>query len=117
MKARVGIVGLGYWGPNLARNLSSLENCELAWCCDASQASRARRQPAHPDARFTGELDDLLSDGDLHAVAITTPVPTHAELAGRVLESGKHCFVEKPLAQDTPSVSVSRLWRKSAASS
>ena len=108
MTARVGIVGLGYWGPNLARNLSSLENCELAWCCDASEASRARWQPAHPDARFTAELDDLLSDGDLDAVAITTPVPTHAELAERVLEAGKHCFVEKPLAQDAASAERGR---------
>ena len=101
--ARVGIVGLGYWGPNLARNLSALENCELAWCCDASEASRARWQHAHPEARFTAEFDELLSDPDLDAVAITTPVPTHAELAERVLEAGKHCFVEKPLAQDAAS--------------
>ena len=100
MTARVGIVGLGYWGPNLARNLNSLESCELAWCCDASDASRARWQTTYPDARFTAEFDDLLSDPDLDAIAITTPVPTHAELAERTLEAGKHCFVEKPLAQD-----------------
>jgi predicted dehydrogenase len=101
--ARVGIVGLGYWGPNLARNLSALESCELAWACDASEASRAKYQPVHPETRFTAELDDLLADDSLDAVAITTPVPTHAELAERVLEAGKHCFVEKPLAQDTAS--------------
>ena len=103
MTARVGIVGLGYWGPNLARNLNSLENCELAWCCDASDASRAKWQGAYPDARFTAEFDDLISDPDLDAIAITTPVPTHAELAERALEAGKHCFVEKPLAQDAAS--------------
>jgi predicted dehydrogenase len=103
MAARVGIVGLGYWGPNLARNLSSLENCELVWCCDASEASRAKWQGTYPDARFTAEFDDLLSDPDLDAVAITTPVPTHADLAARALEAGKHCFVEKPLAQDAAS--------------
>jgi predicted dehydrogenase len=100
MTARVGIVGLGYWGPNLARNLSALENCELAWCCDASEASRAKYSAVHPEASFTAELDDLLADDSLDAVAITTPVPTHADLAERVLEAGKHCFVEKPLAQD-----------------
>jgi predicted dehydrogenase len=103
MTACVGIVGLGYWGPNLARNLSSLENCELAWCCDSSDASRARWRGAYPEARFTAEFDHLLSDPDLDAVAITTPVPTHAALAERALEAGKHCFVEKPLAQDTAS--------------
>jgi predicted dehydrogenase len=103
MTVRVGIAGLGYWGPNLARSLNALENCELAWCCDASEASRARWEETYPDARFTAEFDDLLSDPDLDAIAITTPVPTHAELAGRALEAGKHCFVEKPLAQDTAS--------------
>jgi predicted dehydrogenase len=103
MTARVGIVGLGYWGPNLARNLNSLESCELAWCCDASEASRAKWRGAYPDARFTAELDELLADTELDAIAITTPVPTHAELAERALEAGKHVFVEKPLAQDTAS--------------
>jgi predicted dehydrogenase len=103
MTPRVGIVGLGYWGPNIARNLSALESCELAWCCDASEASRAKWSATHPEAKFTGDLDDLLADDQLDAVAITTPVPTHAELAERVLEAGKHCFVEKPLAQDAAS--------------
>jgi predicted dehydrogenase len=103
MAARIGIVGLGYWGPNLARNLDSLESCELAWCCDASDASRAKWEGTYPDAGFTADFDDLLSDPDLDAIAITTPVPTHAELAERALQAGKHCFVEKPLAQDAAS--------------
>jgi predicted dehydrogenase len=103
MTARVGIVGLGYWGPNLARNLGALEGCELAWCCDADESNRGRWRHLHPEARFTGELEDLLMDPELQAVAIATPVPTHAPLAERVLEAGKHCFVEKPLAQDAAS--------------
>ncbi len=98
--ARVGVVGLGYWGPNIARNLDALEGCELAWCCDADDASRARYSPVYPDARFTADFDELLADDALDAVAITTPVSTHAELAARALQAGKHCFVEKPLAQD-----------------
>jgi len=96
---RVGVVGLGYWGPNLARNFAALSGCELAWCCDASEEARARIAPQFPGARFTGELEDLLADPTLDAIALATPVPTHAELAVRVLEAGKHCFVEKPLAQ------------------
>ncbi len=103
MTARVGIAGLGYWGPNLARNLDSLKTCELAWCCDANEASRARWQGSYPEARFTASFDDLLSDPDLDAIAITTPVRTHADLAQRALKAGKHVFVEKPLAQDTAS--------------
>jgi len=103
MPARVGIVGLGYWGPNLARNLNALDGCELAWCCDADELSRARYAPSYPNARFTADFDELLGDDELDAIAITTPVPTHAELALRALEAGKHCFVEKPLAQDVAS--------------
>ncbi len=96
---RIGVVGLGYWGPNLARNFASLPGCELSWCCDADPEARARVAAAHPGARETGDLQDLLDDPELHAVVLATPVPTHAELAVRVLEAGKHCFVEKPLAQ------------------
>ena len=96
---RIGVVGLGYWGPNLARNFAGLPGCELTWCCDASEEARAREALRFPGARFTDRLEDLLSDPELDAVAIATPVPKHAELAVRVLEAGKHCFVEKPLAQ------------------
>ncbi|HEY1834342.1 MAG TPA: Gfo/Idh/MocA family oxidoreductase [Solirubrobacteraceae bacterium] len=96
---RVGVVGLGYWGPNLARNFYSLSGAELVWCCDASEAARARIAPSVPGARMTDRFEDLLDDDQLDAVVLATPVPTHADLAVRVLEAGKHCFVEKPLAQ------------------
>jgi predicted dehydrogenase len=95
----VGIVGLGYWGPNLARNFASLEGCELRWCCDRAPERRAAWQDAFPSARFTAELDDLLADPELDAVVIATDVPSHAPLALEVFKAGKHCFVEKPLAR------------------
>jgi predicted dehydrogenase len=94
----VGVVGLGYWGPNLARNFDRLPESELSWLCDSSEEARARAKAQLPDARDTGTVDDLLEDPDLDAVVIATHVPSHAELAIRVLEAGKHCFVEKPLA-------------------
>jgi predicted dehydrogenase len=97
---RVGMVGLGYWGPNVARNLDHLAGCELTWCCDNDADARDKWQRVHRETKFTADLDDLLSDPDLDAVVITTPVPTHAPLAETVLEAGKHCFVEKPLAQN-----------------
>jgi predicted dehydrogenase len=98
-RVSVGLVGLGYWGPNLARNFAALPECELAWCCDADAERRERFAGQFPSARFTDDLDDLLSDPALDAVVLATPVPTHASLAVAVLEAGKHCFVEKPLAQ------------------
>jgi predicted dehydrogenase len=96
---RIGVVGLGYWGPNLARNFAAIPGCELAWCCDGSPEARARIAEQFPGVRLAEDLDDLLGDPALDAIAIATPVPSHGELAVRVLEAGKHCFVEKPLAQ------------------
>ncbi len=95
---RVGVVGLGYWGPNLARNLAAIPGCELAWLCDSSAQAREELGRAFPGSRATGELQELLDDPALDAVVLATPVPTHAELAVRVAQAGKHCFVEKPLA-------------------
>ena len=95
----MGVVGLGYWGPNLARNFDRLPDADLAWLCDESGDALERFGRAFPSARTTTSLDDLLGDDSLDAVALATPVPTHAELGHRVLEAGKHCFVEKPLGQ------------------
>jgi predicted dehydrogenase len=96
---RVGVVGLGYWGPNLARNFDTLPNAELAWVCDGDEERLERARTAFPNARTSADLDELLADPELDAVVVATPVPTHADLAVRVLSAGKHCFVEKPLAQ------------------
>ena len=95
---RVGVAGLGYWGPNLARNLAAIPGCELAWLCDAEERARAKAGASFPGARVTGALEDLLGDEQLDAIVLATPVATHAELAVAVLDAGKHCFVEKPLA-------------------
>ena len=96
---RLGVVGLGYWGPNLARNFAALPGCELRWLADERPEARERASAIRPDARLAEGLDELLADPDLDAVVLATPVPTHAGLALRVLDAGKHCFVEKPLAQ------------------
>jgi predicted dehydrogenase len=90
------VVGLGYWGPNVARNMARV--ADLAWCCDLSEEHRARYAPQYPQARFTADIDDLLADPELDAVAIASSVPTHHPLGMRALAAGKHVFVEKPLA-------------------
>jgi predicted dehydrogenase len=97
-RVNVGVVGLGYWGPNLARNFAAIPGSELAWLCDPSAQARERLARSFPEVRSTGALEDLLQDPELDAVVLATPVPTHAELAIAVAKAGKHCFVEKPLA-------------------
>jgi predicted dehydrogenase len=96
---RIAVVGLGYWGPNLARNFAALPGTELRWLCDADTTALERASDALRGPRTTTSLDEVLADPEVDAVAIATPVPTHADLAVSVLEAGKHCFVEKPLAQ------------------
>jgi predicted dehydrogenase len=100
-RVRIGVAGLGYWGPNLARIFTALERSELVWCCDPDASARAHTTSVVPGARMTERFEDLLADPTLDAIALATPVPTHAPLAQRVLEAGKHCFVEKPLAQSS----------------
>jgi predicted dehydrogenase len=95
----VAVVGLGYWGPNLARNFAALPESELTWVCDGREEQLERARQPFPSARLTQSFDEVLADPALDAVAIATPVPTHADLARRALQAGKHVFVEKPLAQ------------------
>jgi len=98
---RVAVIGYGYWGPNVVRNLHSLENCEVVSVCDKSTAvlSRARRQ--YPTIRMTTDFSDILTSPHIDAVAIVTPVWTHFALAKSALENGKHVFLEKPLTSTT----------------
>ena len=94
--AKVGVAGLGYWGPNLARNFDEL--AELTWLADLSPELQEKFAARYPNARVTGDFDELLADDALDAVVIATPVPTHYELAKKALEAGKHVLVEKPPA-------------------
>jgi predicted dehydrogenase len=96
---RVGVVGLGYWGPNLARNFDRLQDAELCCICDQSEEALERWGGQFPDARRATSAEELLDDPALDAVVIATHVPSHPDLAVQALEAGKHCFVEKPLAQ------------------
>jgi len=95
---RVGVVGLGYWGPNLARNFDRLPGAELAYCCDLVAANREKAAVQFPQATVTDDLDVLLADPGLDAVVVATSVPTHYEVGKRVLAAGKHALIEKPLA-------------------
>ena len=96
--ARIGVVGLGYWGPNLIRNLNELEEADLRWICDLDQSRLDTFVRRYPTVRGTRSFEDLIADPELDAVAIATPVSTHYPLALAALEAGKHVFIEKPLA-------------------
>ena len=93
---RMGVIGYGYWGPNVVRNLQNLEACEVLSICDKNTAALRRASRLCPGLKVTTDLADVLSAPDIDAVAIVTPVWTHYELAKAALLNGKHVFVEKP---------------------
>src|SRR3989475_2333290 len=98
---RIGVIGYGYWGPNIVRNLRSLEGCQLAAVCDQSPVALQRLRQAYPDLPVTTNPCDLLTSPQIDAVAVVTPVSTHFEMAKAALENGKHVFVEKPFTSTT----------------
>jgi predicted dehydrogenase len=97
-KIVVGQVGCGYWGPNLLRAFSGLAGARLKWLCDARPGRLAWALERYPDLRATADLDELLRDPEVDAVVVATEPVTHHALGRRVLDAGKHLFVEKPLA-------------------
>ena len=92
----LGVIGYGYWGPNIVRNFSGHQDCKVVAVCDNNPAALARVLIRHPDVRLTTDADDIVTSPDIDAVAIVTPVSYHFELAKKALENGKHVFVEKP---------------------
>ena len=97
-RTRVAVVGLGYWGPNLVRNLYELPEAEVACVCDTRPAPLEAIRRRYPGVATTTRYGDVLADETIEAVAIATPVGTHYHLAAEALQAGKHTFVEKPLA-------------------
>jgi predicted dehydrogenase len=93
---RIAVIGYGYWGPNVVRNVSSLESFELVAICDQDAAALKRAGRVYPGVRLTSDAVDVLTAPDIDAVAVVTPVWTHFELAKKALQNGKHVFVEKP---------------------
>jgi len=96
---RIGLVGLGYWGPNRLRVLTELADVETAWICDQDADRLARFAQRHPAVTATTDVEDVLGDPELDAVIFATPADTHAELTAAALDADKHVFVEKPLAR------------------
>ncbi len=109
---RIAVVGLGYWGPNLVRNLHELPEAEVVCVCDTRQETLERISRRYPSVALATRFEAVLEDPRVDAVVIATPVSTHHELAALALEAGKHVFVEKPLADSSEdAVSLARLAR------
>jgi len=97
----LGVIGCGYWGPNLIRNFSALPDCRVKWACDRERNRFDRLGTLYRDMNFTTEVERIISDAEVDAVVIATPVASHFDLAKRSLLAGKHVFVEKPMAGST----------------
>ncbi len=95
----IAVVGAGYWGPNLIRNFSAARNTHLLWVCDVDKERARQSVAAWGDVQTTSDLGDVLEDPAVEAVAIATPAASHADLALRVIEAGRHVLIEKPLAR------------------
>jgi len=98
---KFGVIGYGYWGPNVVRNLDRLDQVDLLGVCDLSASARQRAQKAFPHLEVTADPAALLSSPEIDAIAVVTPVWTHFELARTALENGKHVFVEKPFTSNS----------------
>jgi predicted dehydrogenase len=94
----LGQVGLGYWGPNLLRNFNGLAQARVKVCCDLDEAALRRVAGQYPGLRTTADYGELLGDSEVEAVIVTAPTPAHYELAKAALLTGRHVFVEKPIA-------------------
>lgn len=94
---KIAIIGYGYWGPNLVRNFNLADDCMVSWVFDLSEKQLNRVRKSYPDIKTTTQLEDVLHDTTVDAVAIATPVFTHFELAKKSMIAGKHVLIEKPM--------------------
>ncbi|MFC1849984.1 Gfo/Idh/MocA family protein [candidate division CSSED10-310 bacterium] len=95
---RIGVIGCGYWGPNLIRNFVSCPETQLVWACDLDNNRMMKALRSFPNVKKTTNFMDILADSNVDAIAIATPVHTHFPIAEKCLHEGKHVLVEKPLA-------------------
>jgi predicted dehydrogenase len=98
---KVGVIGCGYWGPNLIRNFNENYQTDLRYACDLDDQRLERIKVRYPAVTVTKNYKDLLRDKDLHVVAIATPVYTHYRFAKEALEAGKHLLIEKPMTSNS----------------
>ncbi len=96
---RFAVIGFGYWGPNIVRNLQSIAGADVGMVCDTDAKTLRKCKAIYPHIKLTRHCEDVFSSADIDAVAIVTPVASHFALAKQALENGKHVFIEKPFTQ------------------
>src|ERR1035438_3496037 len=99
---KVGVVGCGYWGPNLVRNFRFLQDCNLKIICDLNEERLAHLKSIYPEVQGTTDYRHMLNGAGLDAVVIATAVNTHYPMAKASLLAGKHTLIEKPMARSSP---------------
>jgi predicted dehydrogenase len=98
---KIGVIGFGYWGPNIIRNFSTVEDTQVVAVCDKKEEVHAKLRNLYPGVQCTNDAEELITAPDIDCVAVVTPVSSHYPLSKRVLENGKHLFVEKPFTAST----------------
>ncbi len=93
---RMGVIGYGYWGPNIVRNFNSIDSARVIAVCDKNNSTLQRLSRTYPDIDLSRNCQEIITADDIDAVAVVTPVSTHFDLARKVLQNGKHLFIEKP---------------------
>ena len=101
---RIAQIGVGYWGPNLLRNLVENKNYDVKTVVDLSKERRHFVRDLYPSVRVSYRVEDIINDADIEAVVIATPVATHFDFAMQCLEAGKHILVEKPICRKVQEV-------------
>lgn len=103
---RLAQIGVGYWGKNLLRNFTAIPACQIVAVCDAESSARQFVQDSYPSVAVTANVEDILARDDLDGIVIATETPSHFSIARAALESGRHVFVEKPMAQQVEDAEI-----------
>jgi predicted dehydrogenase len=94
----IAVIGCGYWGPNFVRVFTNLPESEVRYCCDLNEERLEKMKLLYPHIRTTTSIDEVANDPEVQGVVVATPVTTHHPIARKMLEAGKHCLIEKPMA-------------------
>ena len=97
MKVKIGVVGVGYWGPNFLRIFNQLENSKVVYCCDTNKKRLREIASLYPSVKVTSQLNEILTSAEIDALVVASPSDTHVEISAAAIKAKKHVLVEKPM--------------------